>query len=339
LNLDGSVLNVNRACETMLGISAESSDPFAHADAAVRDVVAKMRQHTVDKGAFVPKGLEEAVAVPTREGMRYLLPRANPVTSEEGGTVGLTIVLQDVTRLRRFDELKTDMVATVAHEFRTPLTSLRMAIHLCADGVVGPLTEKQADLLFTARDDCERLQTIVDDLLDLSRIQAGHIELHRRSVSAAALIAKGLDDQKELARRSGVELAPGAPSIDRSVLADPDRIDLVLSNLLTNAIRHTPQHGRVDVRAAPEHDGVRFEVRDTGPGVTAEHAARLFERFYRTPDAPPGGAGLGLYICKEIVTAHGGRIGVESDPGHGAVFWFTLPSAPEARPDGPQAPS
>jgi signal transduction histidine kinase len=279
------------------------------------------------------------VALPTREGPRYLLPRANPVAGEEGGIIGLTIVFQDVTRLRRFDELKTDMVATVAHEFRTPLTSLRMAIHLCADGVVGPLTDKQADLLFAARDDCARLQSIVDDLLDLSRIQAGHIELHRRNVSAMALIQQTLDEHRELARQAQVELEVGAPSIDRPVTADPDRVDLVLSNLVSNAIRHTPPHGRVDVRAAPDKDGVRFEVRDSGPGIAAEHIPRLFERFYRTPEAPPGGAGLGLYICKEIVTAHGGRIGVESDPGHGAVFWFTLPRAPEAQLDGGQLPS
>ena len=339
LNADGSLLNVNRACETLLGISAESSDPFAGADAAVRGVITRMREHVVKKGAFVPKGLEEATAVPTRDGLRYLLPRANPVAGEDGGVVGLTIVLQDVTRLRRFDELKTDMVATVAHEFRTPLTSLRMAIHLCTDGVVGPLTAKQADLLFAARDDCERLQSIVDDLLDLSRIQAGHIDLHRRNVSSAALLQRALDEHRALARQAEVELEMGAPSIDRPVSADPERAQLVLSNLITNAIRHTPPRGRVDVRAAPEPDEVRFEVRDTGPGIAPEHLPHLFERFYRTPDAPAGGAGLGLYICKEIVTAHGGRIGVESDLGHGAVFWFTLPRAPESPSDGGQLPS
>jgi two-component system, NtrC family, sensor histidine kinase KinB len=332
LNADGSLLNVNRACETLLGLSTESPQPFANVEPAVRAVIDRMRQHVLEKGGFVPRGLEEAVAVSTREGTRYLLPRANPVVGEGGGTLGLTIVLQDVTRLRRFDELKTDMVATVAHEFRTPLTSLRMAIHLCTEGVAGPLTPKQADLLYAARDDCERLQSIVDDLLDLSRIQGGQMELNRRSVSAAALIARALDEHRAQARQGEVDLDVGAPSVDRPVIADPERMDLVLGNLLANAIRHTPAHGRVDVRAAPDGDELRFEVRDTGPGIAPEHLPRLFERFYRTPDAPSGGAGLGLYICKEIVTAHGGRIGVESDLGHGAVFWFTLPRAPDAEP-------
>ncbi len=339
LNADGTLLNVNRACETLLGISAESADPFAGAEPAVRSLIVRMREHVLDKGAFVPKTLEEATAIPTRDGPRHLLARANPVNGEDGGVVGLTIVLQDVTRLRRFDELKTDMVATVAHEFRTPLTSLRMAIHLCTDGVVGALSPKQADLLFAARDDCERLQSIVDDLLDLSRIQAGHIDLHRRTVSASSLIARALDEHRAVAQKAQVELELGAPSIDRPVAADPDRVQLVLSNLVANAIRHTPAHGRVDLRAAPDREGVRFEVRDSGRGIAPEHLPLLFERFYRTPDSPAGGAGLGLYICKEIVTAHGGQIGVESDPGHGAVFWFTLPRASEATEAAAKLPS
>jgi PAS domain S-box-containing protein len=332
VKLDGSLLAANRAAESLLGISTEvTGDPMAPADPVVRDLVERMRDHVLGgHGAYTPKSVEESVAVPTREGPRHLLPRAQPVVGEEGGVIGFSIVLQDVTRLRRFDELKTDMVATVAHEFRTPLTSLRMAIHLCAEGAVGPLTSKQADLVHAARDDCERLQSIVDDLLDLSRIQAGRIELNRRAVSSGALIGRAVDEHAEAARGAHVELEIGAPTINRAVDADPERVHLVLSNLLQNALRHTPDGGRVEVRAAPERDSVRFEVRDSGPGIPAEYVPRLFERFFRVPGAPLGGAGLGLYICKELVEAHGGKIGVESDPGQGAIFWFTLPNAPEA---------
>src|SRR5262249_16441785 len=107
---------------------------------------------------------------------------------------------------------------------------------------------------------------------------------------------------------------------------DPDRVQLVLSNLVANALRHTPPDGRVTLRAAPEEGFVRFEVSDTGAGIAAEHLPHLFQRFFRLPDAPPGGAGLGLYISKEIVESHGGKIGVQSDPGSGAIFWFTLPA-------------
>ena len=122
------------------------------------------------------------------DGNRALLPRANPVSSDEGQLLGATVVLQDVTRLRRFDELKDDLVATVAHEFRTPLTSLRMAIHLLAEQTVGPLNEQQLDLVGAAREECERLQGIVDDLLDLARIRSGRLELHPREVSTELLL-------------------------------------------------------------------------------------------------------------------------------------------------------
>jgi signal transduction histidine kinase len=296
----------------------------------LRDAARKLIDHVrAGRGAYVPKGLEEALPVDTPKGHVYLLLRANPVLGEAGEVAGLTIVMQDVTRLRRFDELKNDLVATVAHEFRTPLTSLRMAIHLCVEGTVGPLTDKQADLLGAAREDCERLQSIVDDLLDLSRIQAGRIEIHARAMQSLALLESCIEQHAALARDKGVTLELGAPMVDRAVLADPDRLNLVLTNLVTNAIRHTPSGGRVQLRSAPHAAGrMRFEVIDTGEGIDPKWFPTLFDRFFRIPGSKPGsGVGLGLYICKEIVEAHGGQIGVESDVGHGSIFWFTLPAA------------
>ncbi len=172
--LDGGLLSANQAAASLFGVDTDApgAAALARVPPEVRDIVEKMRQHVrAGKGSYVPKGLEEAVAVRFREGPQYFLARTNTVEGEEGKLVGFTLLFQDVTRLRRFDELKTDMVATVAHEFRTPLTSLRMAIHLCLEEAVGTLEPKQAELLYVARDDCERLQTIVDDVLDLSRIQ------------------------------------------------------------------------------------------------------------------------------------------------------------------------
>ena len=324
------LLEANRAAEDLFGISVEGGDggQFERAPPEVRLIVDKMREHiAAGRGAYVPKGLEEAVPIAVRDGTRYFLARANPMLGEEGSVVGLTILFQDVTRLRRFDELKNDLVATVAHEFRTPLTSLRMALHLATEGSVGPLTEKQADVLFAAREDCERLQGIVDDLLDLSRIQAGRIELHARPTSATSLLQHAVDMHRPLASDKKVELEVGALTVDRPVMADPDRVQLVLTNLIQNALRYTSAGGRIELRAAPEDGSLRFVVSDTGAGIAAEHLPRLFERFSRIPGAPSGGAGLGLYIVKEIVEAHGGRVGVESEPGHGSIFWFTLPLA------------
>ena len=140
-------------------------------------------------------------------GDRYFLPRATPVYESRGVIVGATVLLQDVTRLRRFEELKNDVVATIAHEFRTPLTSLRMAVHLCTEQVAGPLTDKQAELLHAAREDCDRLQAMVDDLLDMSRIESGRVELYPLPTSTGVLAESAVEQFKAEADAKGVRLS------------------------------------------------------------------------------------------------------------------------------------
>lgn len=326
----GDVRNVNRAAETLLRLVLESDtiDPLKEVDISVRMVLERLRSHVLGgKGPYTPKGFDEAIRVSSSEGDRYLLPRAIPVYEPRGGIVGTTVILQDVTRLRRFDELKNDMVATVAHEFRTPLTSLRMAIHLCLEQVVGPVTEKQADLLHAAREDCERLQAMVDDLLDLSRIEAGRIEMHRHPMSATLLVESAIEAHRAAAAEQHVRLSAQPPLVDGEVLVDPERVALVFTNFISNAIRHTPENGEVRVSARLLDGSVRFAVADTGEGIPQEYQRYIFDKFFRVPGAPSGGAGLGLSIAKEIVQGHGGEVGVESAVGQGSIFWFTVPLA------------
>lgn len=189
------------------------------------------------------------------------------------------------------------------------------------------MTEKQADLLQAARQDCERLQGIVDDLLDLSSIQSGRLELQVRAVSASELLDKVVDSQQFAAEQKGLHLQTSiAPDVDRVEL-DAERIGLVLGNLLGNAIRHTPRGGRVDIHVGRANGWTRFEVSDSGEGIALEFHKRLFEKFFRVPGNKSGGAGLGLSISREIVEAHGGEMGVNSKPGQGSQFWFTVPTA------------
>lgn len=345
LDLNGGLTGANRAATALLGVDPERppAEAFPAADPAVRAVMDRLRGHVLGgKGAYVPKGFEEAVRLGAApDGERIFLPRATPIYGERGAVAGAAIALQDVTKLFRFDELKNNLVATVAHEFRTPLTSLRMALHLCTEEIVGPLTSKQADLLFAARDDCERLQLIVDDLLNLSRIESGHIDLHRRRVDPDTLVSLAVDVHRAGAEQARVnlraELLPGLPD----VFVDPDRLQLVFSNLISNAIRYAPAGTDIVVRARAELPleatrehrvaapaRVRFEVADEGPGIPKEHQAGLFEKFFRVPGSPEGGAGLGLFIAKGLVQAHDGAIGLESGTGRGTTFWFTVPTAP-----------
>ena len=325
----GAIVNVNKSAEGALGLSLDAAgDPLARLSPDLREVLERARAHVLGgKGAYVPRGYEEAVRVDLPEGARFFLPRASPVYAEASGISAATVILQDVTRLKRFDELKNDLVATVAHEFRTPLTSLRMAIHLVAEEAVGPLTPKQAELLASARQDCERLQGIVDDLLDLSSIQSGRLELQVRPISAAELLSKAIASQEFSADQKDIHLETSiAADVDQLEL-DPDRVGLVLNNLISNAIRHTPEGGRVSIRVGRSGGSTRFEVTDSGEGIPPEYQKRVFEKFFRAPGSASGGAGLGLSISREIVEAHGGEIGLESRPGYGSTFWFTLPRA------------
>ena len=322
----GKVVNANRAAEQLLNVrSADGS--LSAAPPAVRERVQRIRDDVLAGApSFQPRGFEDALVVEASDGNRALLPRANPVSSDEGQLLGVTVLLQDITRIRRFDELKDDLVATVAHEFRTPLTSLRMAIHLLAEQTVGPLGDRQLDLVLAAREECERLQSIVDDLLDLARIRSGRLELHPRELSTELVLGqaqRAARDAREPGAPIEVEIGPGAERL----VADPDRIDLALTNLLTNALRHGPQGRPVQLRAERIDGGVRLEVQDEGPGIAPEYQPRLFEKFYRVPGSAPGGAGLGLSIVRDVVEAHGGKVGVRSQPGQGTVFWMELPDA------------
>jgi NtrC-family two-component system sensor histidine kinase KinB len=335
--VDEQLLQVNRAAEEMLGVRLETGGAnwTATVKPELRGVLERVRGHVLSgKGPFVPKGPEESVRIDADGGPKHLLARASPVYAEDGAIAGTTIVLQDVTRILRFDELRSSLVATVAHELRTPLTSIRMAVHLCTEGLVGPLTEKQADLLFAAREDCERLQTIVDELLDASRIQSGELVLHRSTVLAEALVDEAVGSLRSTASAENVQLRAEVLPGTGEVSVDRDRILILLSNLLTNAIHHSPKGSQVTAAASRRDGFIEFEVRDQGAGIAPEYQNAVFEPHYQAPGGHPGGAGLGLAIAKQIIAEHDGEIGVESEPGHGARFWFRLASADVARPMG-----
>jgi len=338
-SVSGELQNVNHAAETLLALSAETGikEPLKRVHESIQVVLERVRSHVLSgKGAYVPRGFEDAVQLPTLLGNRYFLPRGAPVYETKGVVIGATVILQDVTRLRRFEELKNDLVATVAHEFRTPLTSLRMAVHLCTEGAAGPVSDKQAELLHAAREDCDRLQSMVDDLLDLSRIESGRIELFPLPTALSQLVQRAIEEHKPKADEAGLNLTADVPLPEARVLADHERIGHVFSNLIVNAIRYTPKGGIVTLGAEILDRSVRFTVTDNGKGIPSQYHERIFEKFSRVPDSEPRGTGLGLYIAREIIRGHGGEIGVASrgEPTKGSIFWFTLPLAGQPRSRG-----
>ncbi|MFT3692236.1 MAG: ATP-binding protein [Kofleriaceae bacterium] len=316
--LDGGLRHANQAAEAVL----KTANGLAGLDPAVRGVVEKLRAHVAaGNGAYVPRGLDESVRVVDR----LFLPRAAPLYAEEGDIVGATVVFQDVTRLQRFEELRNDLVATVAHELRTPLTSLRMAVHLLAEETVGPLTAKQSDLVHAAREESERLQSIVDELLDLGRLSADKIQLRTAAADPEELVHAAIDAQTLQATQQHVTLRAEALPDMPKVIVDRERIALVFANLVSNAIHYSPEGSTVTVSANVDGARVKFAVADRGKGIPPEFRDAIFDKYMRVPGAPPGGAGLGLFIARENVRAHGGEIGVTDHEGPGTTIWFTLP--------------
>ncbi len=205
-DLDGRVRETNAAAEATLALRAGESyeQGVERADPEVRAAVERIRSHVLSgKGSYAPRGFAEALRLPSADGERFWLPRAVPLRGPDAAVIGATLVLQDVTRVRRIEELRDDLVATVAHELKSPLTSLRMAVHLCVEEAAGPLTATQADLLHTARQDCERIQSIIDDILDLARIQSGRMELRSEPLVAEELVAAVVEAHRPAALERG----------------------------------------------------------------------------------------------------------------------------------------
>ncbi|TLU81593.1 MAG: HAMP domain-containing protein [Chlorobium sp.] len=258
----------------------------------------------------------------------FFQPVAVPVlfSAEREEFTGTALIFRDVTQLHEQLELKRSVIATVSHQLRTPLTSLRMSVHLLLEERIGHLNEQQADLLLAARDESERLARMLDDLLQLNRIESGKAPLHIVPVSPFRLSCEGIEPFLVHASDQGVAIVNTIHEGLPDVIADPESIQHVVANLLSNALRFTSPGGQVTISASEEHEKIRFSVENTGEGIASEHLEHLFERFYRVPgQKASSGIGLGLSIVKEIVEAHGGNVGAENVAGKGSVFYFTLP--------------
>jgi NtrC-family two-component system sensor histidine kinase KinB len=259
---------------------------------------------------------------------RYFQPEATAITDRNGHLTGVILIMKDVTEQRRLDEMKRGLISTVSHELKTPLTSVRMAIHLLLEEKVGVLTEKQTELLLAAREDSDRLQQILHNLLDISRIESGRLQMDCQGIYAQSLVLDAVEPIRRSARDGGIELKIQLAEDLPAICADSTQIGHVFSNLLSNAIRFTAPGGNITVSAIPEEQMVRFSVTDTGSGIPHQFMQRIFEQFFRVPDQKSEtGAGLGLAIAKEIVEAHGGSINVASQEGKGTTFSFTLKRA------------
>ncbi len=277
---------------------------------------------------FLPHSFKEAITYRINGQDKFFLPRILAMRSKEDALLGVAVVLYDVTRFRLLDATKTDLVATVSHELKSPLTSVRMVLHILLEKTVGTLTPKQDELLSAARSDTERLLRILNDLLDLARLEEGNAALRREPVSPAELLTGAAKVMADKISSKNLQVDFKARPDLPAVSVDRQRISHVFTNLISNAVKYSSLNGKIVLSATPVADnGIEFRVTDQGPGIPAEYHTRIFDRFFRVPGQTKTGAGLGLSIAREITMSHGGRIGVRSPPGQGCTFYVVLQSA------------
>jgi two-component system phosphate regulon sensor histidine kinase PhoR len=250
-----------------------------------------------------------------------------PAIGEPSGTWTL-FVLHDVTRQRKLEGLRREFVANVSHELRTPLSVIKGYIETLVDGHRGMPVEDREKFLLTIQRHAERLNSLVEDLLTLSRLESSSPGLKPEPTDLPELLTGLVSDVRKRPAAAGHTIELTVAAGVGELLLDPMRITQVMENLLDNAVKYSPAGSRIEVTAETDGEGVKVCVRDNGPGIPPEDLARIFERFYRVDKGrsrEKGGTGLGLSIVKHIVQLHGGRVWVESEPGAGAAFYFHLP--------------
>ncbi|MGC8494808.1 MAG: ATP-binding protein [Syntrophobacteraceae bacterium] len=256
---------------------------------------------------------------------KFFLPQAVPILDDERRAIGVTLVFSDVTRLRKADEVKSGLISTVSHELKTPLTSIRLATHALFNENLGVLNAKQTELVAAAREESDRLHKIIENLLELGKMESGRSTPDIVMLNAEELLLSAADQATPAFADRGVALSVDLPSAPAFLRGDSVRLGIVFSNLLTNALRHTPPGGKVTLSASETEEELLFSVEDTGQGIPQEDIPHIFEKFFRVPGGEEQGtSGLGLAIVKEIISEHGGAIEVSSTPGKGARFTFAL---------------
>lgn len=320
----GKVVMMNPAAERLLGVSKR--EKLGH------DIKEGVRDDQLVSMVKTQPGAEnrEIELNSSEEQTKKILRASSAVIENENGqAVGMVSVLSDITKQKELDRLKATFVANVSHELRTPIIAIDKSISLILSKATGPLTGEQTQFLTIAERNLKRLSRLINDLLDLSKLEAGKMSVNRTLCSINTVISDAVDGVEQWAKTKGITLNKDVQADLPAVNMDPDKIIQVLTNLIGNSIKFTPEGKSVTVGAQLNGSSeIRISVRDEGIGIPAEHLSHVFDKFFQVGErlsTDIHGTGIGLAISKEIVQMHGGTIWAESEHGKGAVFTFTLP--------------
>jgi PAS domain S-box-containing protein len=331
---EGRVMLFNAAAERILSITRDQALGLHQEEilglygSDAQDWLSQIEAWRQSSG---PYGPEAFLAQQLEVGRRFVSVHLSPVASEVGEFLGVVSVFRDITPEIEADRAKSDFVSTVSHELRTPMTSIVGYADLLIQGAGGALTDMQRTFLNKVKTNADRLTNLVNDLLDISRIEQGRIELVLRPVAVAEVVAQVDDLMRPKVEEKGQVLSTVLPVGLPKVYGDADRLTQILTNLVSNAHKYTPLEGKITIFAYVRKGMMHVAVADTGIGVAPENQKRIFERFYRVEDDPAvyevSGTGLGLAITLSLIQMHNGSIWLESEPGEGSIFTFSIPLA------------
>lgn len=328
VNEKGETLLMNPAAEKLLGIKKE--------DAIGRSLQSQAKEEQLISLAGGAGEEREIQVNSSNEQTKKVLRASTAVIENEfGQTMGMVSVLTDVTKQKELEELKSKFVSNVSHELRTPLAAIKESVNLFLDKMLGPVSSEQEQVLIIAKRNIARLARLIDNVLDLSKLEAGKLELKISSFKLDEYVNQNVKSFDAWANSKGIKLKIELPPEPVELEADQDRMSQVLTNLVGNAFKFTPNGGEIAVEAklvplsqSDSTPSIEIGVKDTGPGIPPKEQEKIFEKFGQGSARPVdkiSGTGLGLTISKEIVELHHGRIGVESDEGKGARFFYVIP--------------
>ena len=326
------VLHTNPAAANLLNVSVNQiGEDFTQ---IIEDVeLSKVIKDTQSQVSQNKSAISEA-NVGNDGDKRVVRVVASPFVDENGSSLGTVYVFDDITREKEIDQMKSDFISLVSHELRTPLTSIIGFVSFILDGKTGPINEKQQNSLIRVHRQSKRLAALINDLLDVSRIESGRIQMNQEPIMLLDIANQRLEEIRPQADAKEIQLNFAAPESLPPILGDEARMGQVFTNLIGNAIKFTPNNGEITVKLKVDGNLLHVEIIDTGPGIPAEERQKIFEKFYQRSDIhtrQKGGSGLGLSITKSIVEAHGGRLWVDDgEQGEGSKFQFVLPSSSPA---------
>lgn len=322
---EGKVTKLNRAAEALFGqedqVIGQPIAEVAHDQRITMAVSEALHaQHSES-----PESAAAAIPISINGSEQSFRLRTTPMRNGDGQLLGTVALLENITHLRDVDRLKSEFVNTAAQHLQAPLLNLQMGLHCLLSEASGELNEKQKEIAYGCREDSERLEKLMRDLADLSRIESGEAAPRFAPVEISNLIQTVVEIHHLTAKAKDqaiqTDIASGLPKLQ----ADAGQIKRVLDNLLSNAIRNTPRGGSIQITASRGDDYIAISVADSGRGLPPEYLARFFNRFLSVPDTQSDGAGLGLAISKRLVEAHSGQITAQSEIGRGTTVTFTLP--------------